>query len=96
MTRLHLSAWVALYAAKRTPKDIIRKLNSAVVGWLADPIARQRLAELGQDIPPPDQQTPEFLAAFQQAEIDKWWPIIKAASVAFIKLASIRICLRAL
>ena len=81
MTRLHLSAWVALYAAKRTPKDIIRKLNFAAVKWLADPIARQRLAELGEDTPPPDQQTPEFLAAFQQAEINKWWPIIKAANI---------------
>jgi tripartite-type tricarboxylate transporter receptor subunit TctC len=78
---LHISAWFALFAPKGTPKDIVAKLNASVRDLLADPAARQRLVELGQDLPPPDQQTPEALAALQKAEIEKWWPIIKAANV---------------
>jgi tripartite-type tricarboxylate transporter receptor subunit TctC len=48
---------------------------------LADPAVRQRLADVGLDIPPREQQTPDFLAAHQKAEIDKWWPIIQAAGI---------------
>jgi len=77
----HVTAWFALYAPKGTPQDIVGKLNAAVVDLLADPVTRQRLVELGQDIPPRDQQTPAALAALQKAEIEKWWPIIKAAGV---------------
>jgi tripartite-type tricarboxylate transporter receptor subunit TctC len=54
------------------------KLNSAVVDALADPSVRHRLAEMGEEIPPREQQTPEALGALQRAEIEKWWPIIKA------------------
>jgi tripartite-type tricarboxylate transporter receptor subunit TctC len=78
---LHVSLWNALWAPKGTPKDIVAKLNAAVVESLADPTMRKRLTDLGQDIPPRDQQTPEALNAYHKAEIEKWWPIIKAANI---------------
>jgi tripartite-type tricarboxylate transporter receptor subunit TctC len=78
---LHISIWHALWMPKNTPKDIIAKLNAAVVESLADAGARQRLADLGQEIPPRDMQTPQALATHHKAEIDKWWPIIKAANI---------------
>jgi tripartite-type tricarboxylate transporter receptor subunit TctC len=78
---LYISSWFALFAPKGTPKDIIGRLNGEVQSLLADPAARQRLVELGQDIPTPDQRTPEALAALQRADIEKWWPIIKAAGI---------------
>ena len=78
---LHVSLWNALWAPKGTPKDIVAKLNAAVVESLADPTTRKRLTDLGQDIPPRDQQTPEALNAYHKAEIEKWWPIIKAANI---------------
>jgi tripartite-type tricarboxylate transporter receptor subunit TctC len=77
----YFSFWHALWVPKGTPQDIIVKLNDALVKVLADPIIRQRLADLAQEIFPPDQQTPEVLAAFQKAEIEKWWPIIKAMNI---------------
>jgi tripartite-type tricarboxylate transporter receptor subunit TctC len=73
--------WHALWAPKGTPKDIIAKLNAAVQTTLADPETRQRLTDLAQDIYPPEQRTPEALHDFQKAEIEKWWPIIKAAGI---------------
>jgi len=78
---LHVSLWNALWAPKGTPKDIVAKLNAAVVESLADPTMRKRLTDLGQDIPPRDQQTPEALNAYHKAEVEKWWPIIKAANI---------------
>jgi tripartite-type tricarboxylate transporter receptor subunit TctC len=78
---LYFSVWFALWAPARTPKDIIAKLNAAVMYALADTAARTRLADLGQEIFPRDQQTPEVLAALQKAEIEKWWPIVKAANI---------------
>jgi tripartite-type tricarboxylate transporter receptor subunit TctC len=78
---LYMSVWTALWVPKGTPKDVIAKLNAAVVKGLADPAVRRRLAELGQDIPPRDQQTPEALDKLQRADADKWWPIIKAAGI---------------
>ena len=56
-------------------------LNAAVVEALADPTVRRRLTELGEEIPPRAQQTPEGLAAHHKAEIEKWWPILKAAGI---------------
>jgi tripartite-type tricarboxylate transporter receptor subunit TctC len=76
-----ISVWHAFWLPKGTPKDIIAKLNGAVVDALADPKVRARLADLGQEIFPRDRQTPEALGAFQRAEIEKWWPIIKAAGI---------------
>ena len=78
---LYASFWHGLWAPKGTPTDIIGKLNSAVRSALADPSVRQRFADQGQEIPPRERQTPEALGAQQQAEIEKWWPIIKAAGI---------------
>jgi tripartite-type tricarboxylate transporter receptor subunit TctC len=74
---LYVSAWQGIWAPKGTPKEIIGKLNAAIVAALADPSVRQRLADLGQKIYPREAQTPEALRALQQAEIKRWWPIIK-------------------
>ena len=78
---LHMSVWSGLWAPKGTPKDMIARLNAAVVDALADPTARSQLADLGQEIFPRDQQTPEALRDFHKAEIEKWWPIIQAANI---------------
>jgi tripartite-type tricarboxylate transporter receptor subunit TctC len=77
----YFSFWHALWAPKGAPRDAVAKLNDAVVKSLADPVVRNRLTELAQDIFPREQQTPEGLAAFHNAEIEKWWPIIKAANI---------------
>jgi tripartite-type tricarboxylate transporter receptor subunit TctC len=76
-----ISLWSALWVPKGTPKDIVTRLNAAVMDALADPAVRQRLADVGLEIPPREQQTPQALGAYQKAEIEKWWPIIKAANV---------------
>ena len=78
---LYMSGWFGFFAPRSTPKDIIDKINSAMVQVLADPAVRARFAELGLDVASREQQTPEGLAAFQKAEIEKWWPIIRAANV---------------
>jgi tripartite-type tricarboxylate transporter receptor subunit TctC len=78
---MYISFWNALWAPKGTPKEIIAKLNAAVVEALADPTVRQRLTDLGHVIATREEQTPEALAAFHRAEIEKWFPIIKAANI---------------
>ena len=78
---LYSPFWHGLWAPKGTPTDVIAKLNAAVVEALADPVVRARLADLGHELFPREQQTPEALGAFHKAEIDKWWPIIKAANI---------------
>jgi tripartite-type tricarboxylate transporter receptor subunit TctC len=78
---LYIAGWFGFYAPKGTPGDIIAKLNAATVKALADPAVKARFAQLGLDVAARDQQTPEGLAAFQNAEMDKWWPIIKAAGI---------------
>jgi tripartite-type tricarboxylate transporter receptor subunit TctC len=77
----YASLWHGLWAPSGTPKPIVAKLNAAVVDALADQRVLSRLADLGQQIFARDQQTPEALGAFQRAEIEKWWPIIKAANI---------------
>jgi tripartite-type tricarboxylate transporter receptor subunit TctC len=78
---LYLSVWHGLWAPKGTPKEIVAKLTVAVQAALADKAARERLADLGQEIPAIEEQTPEGLAAVQKAEIEKWWPIVRAADI---------------
>ncbi len=79
---LSMSGWFGFFAPKGTPKDIIARLNGAMVEALADPAVRKRFADLGLDVAPREpEQTPEGLATFQKAEIEKWWPIIKAAGI---------------
>jgi len=77
----HMTVWNALWAVKGTPKDIIAKLNAAAVEALAEPAVQKRFAELGQNPLPREQQTPEALGALQRADIETWWPIVKAANI---------------
>jgi tripartite-type tricarboxylate transporter receptor subunit TctC len=78
---LYISTWHGLWAPKGTPATAIAKLDAAVEDALADAEVRKKLAAQEQEIFPRDQQTPQALATFQKAEIDKWWPIIKEAGV---------------
>jgi tripartite-type tricarboxylate transporter receptor subunit TctC len=77
----HISNWRGLWAPKGTPRDVILKLNAAARSALADPTVRKRLGDLGQELFPPEQLTPEALGTLQAAEIAKWWPVIKAANI---------------
>ncbi len=78
---LYAVGWFGLFAPRGTPREVVAKLNAAMVDALADPAIRKRFAELGLDIAPREQQSPEGFAAFLKAEIDKWWPVIKAANI---------------
>jgi tripartite-type tricarboxylate transporter receptor subunit TctC len=81
LSALSYSNWAGLFAPKGTPKEIIGKLNAAAVDALADPAVRSRLVDLGVEIFPRNQQTPEALAALQKADAEKWWPIIKELGI---------------
>jgi tripartite-type tricarboxylate transporter receptor subunit TctC len=78
---LYATVWNGFWVPKGTPGAIVAKLNAAAMDALADPAVRMRLADLGLEIPPRDQQTPQALAAQQRADAEKWWPIIKAANI---------------
>jgi len=77
----YISVWHGLWVPHGTPPEVIARLTAAAQDALADPAVQKRLAELGQEIPPREQQTPEGLRRHHVAEIEKWWPIIKAAGI---------------
>jgi tripartite-type tricarboxylate transporter receptor subunit TctC len=77
----HFSQWFGIWGPKGTPRDVVVKIRGAVMKALADPTLPARLAEFGQEIFPADQQSPEALAALHTADIERWWPIIKAAGI---------------
>jgi tripartite-type tricarboxylate transporter receptor subunit TctC len=77
----HVALWSGLWVPKGTPTDVIVKLNAAVMEALADAAVRKRFADVGLEIPPREQQTPQALGAHHKAEAEKWWPIIKAANI---------------
>jgi tripartite-type tricarboxylate transporter receptor subunit TctC len=77
----YTSTWYGMWAPKGTPKPVIAKLSAAVMEALADPVVQKRLGDQGLEFPLPAEQTPEALAAHHKAEIEKWWPIVKAANI---------------
>jgi tripartite-type tricarboxylate transporter receptor subunit TctC len=79
---LHVSTWTAFFAPKGTSKEVVAKLSAAALAALADPEVQKRLVQVGQDVYPREQQTPEVLAKLQDEEIKRWWPIIKDAKIA--------------
>jgi tripartite-type tricarboxylate transporter receptor subunit TctC len=78
---VYISTWSGLWVPRGTPKNVIQTLTNAAMHALADKDVRHRLEDLGQVIPPPEQQTAEALGAYHKAEIEKWWPIIKSANI---------------
>jgi tripartite-type tricarboxylate transporter receptor subunit TctC len=78
---LYIAYWHGIWAPKNTPIEAVTRLNAAIVTALADPTLQQRFLELGQETPPPERQTPMALKSHQTAEIEKWWPIVKAANI---------------
>ena len=78
---LYYSTWHGFWAPKNTPDAIVQKLNDAAQAAMTDPATRARIADLGMDLPPPEMKTPAAFAAFHKAEVEKWYPIVKAAGV---------------
>ena len=81
LPELYIAFWQGLWGPKHLPTSIVNRLSAASMVAMDDPRVRARLAELGPQFPPREQQTPEALAMLQKAEIAKWWPIIKAAGI---------------
>ena len=78
---VEVTNWLGAYAPKGTPKDVVAKLNAAFNTAMADPAVRQRIADQGLEIPPPEQQTPEAFAAYLKAEMDKWGAVIRESGI---------------
>ncbi len=78
---IDVSFWHGMWAPKGTPRDIIAKLNAAIRTSLADPVVQDRFKKVGQEIWPPEFQTPDALAAKQKAELARWTPIIKESGI---------------
>jgi tripartite-type tricarboxylate transporter receptor subunit TctC len=81
ITGMDISFWHGLWAPKGTPKDVVAKLNDAVIKALADPVVQKRVAALGMIIPEQAELTPQALYAYHKGELDKWWPIIKSYGI---------------
>jgi tripartite-type tricarboxylate transporter receptor subunit TctC len=81
LPELQTVAWTALFMPKGTPALIVERINGAVQKAMVDPVIQKRLAEIGADIPPPEQRSPQALGRLVNAEVDKWVPLIKAAGV---------------
>jgi tripartite-type tricarboxylate transporter receptor subunit TctC len=81
LPEFYMSAWQAIWAPKSTPTAVIARLNSAIVAASANPMVRSRLADIGQEVFPREQQTPEALGDLQRSEVKTWWPMIKAANI---------------
>jgi len=77
----HMNLWSGLWVPKGTPKEVVAKLNAAAVEAMNDPAVRKQFENLGLQMPPADKLTPQALGAWQKAEIEKWWPVIKSANV---------------
>ena len=77
----HVSIWQGLWAPKGTPREIVAKINAAVVEALADPAVQTKLKDIGQELPSRAQQSPEGFGTYHKAEVETWWPIIKAAGI---------------
>jgi tripartite-type tricarboxylate transporter receptor subunit TctC len=78
---IYVSTWHGLWAPKGTPHDVVARINAAAVAAMADSATRQRIADLGMEIPPREQQTPAAFGAYHKAEVEKWFPIVKAAGI---------------
>ena len=81
MAGMHTSVWHGIWVPRGTPRDAIVKLNAAIVEALSDSGVRAKFSDIGQDIPPREEQTPQALAVYHKAEIDKWWPLMRAAGI---------------
>ncbi len=81
MPGLYVSTWHGFWAPKGTPEAIVAKLNGAALAAMANPAVRRQIADLGMELPPRELQTPAAFAAFHRAEVEKWFPIVKAAGV---------------
>jgi tripartite-type tricarboxylate transporter receptor subunit TctC len=81
LPKLQTVAWTALFVPKRTPAAIVAKVNGAVAKAMQDPVIAKRLAEIGADVPPPEQRSPQALRQLVNVEVDKWVPLIKAAGI---------------
>jgi tripartite-type tricarboxylate transporter receptor subunit TctC len=78
---IYISTWLGFWAPKDTPPDVVARINAAAVAAMNDPATQKRIAELGMDLPPPELHTPAAFAAFHKAEVEKWYPIVKAAGI---------------
>src|SRR5262249_1830215 len=81
LSKYYFSLWFALWAPKGTARTIVERVNNRVVSALAEPATQRKLADLGLDLPPREEQSPEALRALQETEIKRWWPVLKAANI---------------
>ena len=75
---VEVSSWSAFFVPAKTPENIIRKIHDDTVAVLAEPAVRGKLEQVGVVV---IGSTPDELAAFLSAEMDKWGHIIKEANI---------------